>query len=94
MSKILDWTKDALAIALMAFGFAIVVILLIVVLSYGITGLLNLSEYGECHSLSSYNSRHEYRWSIWTGCLVESSSGYWVDSDTELDLLELTVGSE
>lgn len=41
-------------------------------------GLVVISERSICHTLTAIDQEHSYRWTFWTGCLVQTPSGRWV----------------
>lgn len=77
-------------------GIIVVVILMVLaitILAYGLMALFNLQELGTCNSLASAEtSIHNYNWTIWDGCRVQTPSGYWIDLDSVPELFELQIG--
>ena len=53
-----------------------------------VAGTISIIEAGGCARLDSYESQHDYRWGLFTGCMVQTKAGYWVDSNNPT-LLEL-----
>ncbi len=70
---------------------ALVVLLVIVLFIAPIAGFTALAGSNKCDTLESYDSVHEYRWDLWSGCRVKTNRGYWVDVDNPA-LIELEQG--
>ena len=66
----------------------ILFILLIAIGAIVLMGIITAVDAGECARLTSLESPHEYKWGLFTGCLVQTEQGYWVDSGNPM-LLEL-----
>ena len=47
-----------------------------------------VAEIAQCQSLQSLDGEHNYRWTLFTGCVVETGNGYWVDAYYSPALLE------
>ena len=62
------------------------VIFILLILIFAAT--LSVVDAGKCARLESYESQHDYRWGLFTGCMVQTEAGYWVGSDNPT-LLEL-----
>ena len=45
---------------------------------------------GQCQTLTDIDPAHEYKWIFWGGCLVQTSTGRWIDPDS-LDQLMLDL---
>jgi hypothetical protein len=80
-SDFIDLIKN-IAVATIAFTLIFAIVFVPVAGAYAIL------EYGQCAKLEAYGTEHDYRWSIFTGCLVQTQQGYWVDSNNPT-LLEL-----
>lgn len=72
-------------------GAAVLLCTIFIILALLLAGVFSVMEAGECAKLKSYESQHDYRWSLFTGCMVQTEAGYWVDSDNPT-LLELEQG--
>ena len=68
-------------------GAAILIFVVIVSIAVLVVwGIVTAIEYGQCKNLTSYDSPHEYRHGLFTGCLVQTEQGYWVDSSNPVFL--------
>ncbi len=57
----------------------LVAILGIVLVAVGIVAIL---EYAKCGNLESIDQINQYDWSLWSGCRVQTSAGFFVDVDS------------
>lgn len=57
-------------------GLAIFVFIMIIFAP--ILGLYAYQNYQICQILTDSDETHRYQWTLWTGCLVRTSEGYWV----------------
>jgi hypothetical protein len=69
MDDVLDFLK---------FLFPVFILLAIIVVA--VVGLATISEKKYCDTMESINDNFEFRWGFWTGCLVQTPSGYWINA--------------
>ena len=72
-------------------GIVVVACAIFILMALLISGVFSAVDAGNCARLDSYESQHDYRWGLFTGCMVQTEAGYWVDSDNPT-LLELERG--
>ena len=82
--------KDWVVIAGTAVGVLVLVACLLPVVTYGF-GLASIPfQVGQCQTLTDIDPAHEYKWVFWGGCLVQTSTGRWIDPDS-LDQMMLDL---
>ena len=64
-----------------AIGITVICSIMFILLILIFAATLSVVDAGECARLESYESQHDYRWGLFTGCMVQTKAGYWVDSD-------------
>jgi len=66
-------------------GYLLTAILVVLVLAIAIGGIISLNqffEYRQCNALENFETSRDYRWSYWTGCLVQTTEGFWIDANS------------
>ena len=85
-----DEIKDLGGLLLLA---VVTTLLLIALIAVPIIGINAIVGNNKCDDLSMADDTHEYKYTLWTGCRVRTSSGYWILSDSPaLVELELQQG--
>ena len=69
---------EGLGILMSALLIALLIIAVIVAMTAGIGAIF---ERQRCSSLSALESDYEFRYGLWTGCLVKTPNGFWVSVD-------------
>ena len=72
-------------------GVVLAMSVFFVLMALLIAGVLSVVDAVQCARQNSYETQHDYRWGLFTGCLVQTEQGYWVDSSNPT-LLEFEQG--
>ncbi len=75
----IDWEEVA------SWFFGILLFLFLLFALAGIAIKIYGGTFGEevvCEHLQEVSPDNNYYWSLWSGCLVETPNGYWVDYDS------------
>ncbi len=63
--------------------FVALTVALLVVLMVGVPmGFAIGAEYEKCNNLESVDQAHLYNWSLWSGCRVQTQTGFFIDVDS------------
>jgi hypothetical protein len=94
MKEFISFVKDAVEMILDLLCLLIFVGLpIIAIVSALIIGVYGFFENQQCSDLAQMDSTHEYHWGLWTGCMVKTPNGYWVDADDAQMLLHFDEGN-
>ena len=78
--------EDAIPMGLFLLGaFALVVIPCL--------GFISVAQYQQCVTLTFADPAHNYRWTFWTGCLVQLDNGRWIDPSDQSYQLWMEEGT-
>ncbi len=63
--------------------FIVIGSLLLILSILALVGAIDgVAEYAKCSNLESIDQINQYDWSLWSGCRVQTSAGFFVDVDS------------